>query len=267
MDLFSLKGKVAVVTGALGLLGVQHCRALAKAGAHVVVCDLVEADCQVLAAELTTPSLGGGIDVTQPDSIIALRTKILNRWGHIDILVNNAAINDKFEDPALAAHQSQFEHYPLEMWQQSLAVNITGVFLCAQIIGAQMAKQQAGSIINIASTYGLVGPNQALYQTSDGEQPFFKSPVYPTTKGAVIAFTKYLATYWAGVGVRVNSLTPGGVENGQDDYFVRNYAARTPLKRMATPTDYQGALIFLASNASSYMTGANLIVDGGWTAW
>ncbi len=267
MDEFSLDGKVAIVTGALGLLGQPHCQALADYGAKVVVCDLDSSQSRLFAGELPTDSVGVGVDVTSPESIQKLLAAVLDRFGQVDVLINNAAINDMFETPALAAEQSKFENYPLDMWRQSLAVNVTGVFLCSQIIGSQMAKQGHGSIINIASTYGIVGPDQSLYRSLSGRQLFYKSPAYPTTKGAVIAFTRYLAAYWGQAGVRVNALSPGGVENGQDDYFISNYAARTPLKRMARPTDYKGAILFLASDASSYMTGANLVVDGGWTAW
>ena len=267
LELFSLKNKVAIVTGALGLIGKNHCLALADAGANIVVCDLDESKCNEFASSLSTKSIGVGVDITNKSSVENLRDKTLSEFGRIDILVNNAAINDMFGNSQAATEQSMFENYPLEMWQKSMDVNVTGTFLCSQIIGSEMAKSGKGSIINVASTYGLVGPDQSIYKKPDGSQSFYKSPAYSATKGAIVNFTRFLATYWGNKGVRVNTLTPGGVENNQDEYFVNNYSSKTPLGRMAQPTDYKGAIIFLASDASSYMTGANLIVDGGWTAW
>ncbi len=266
MNLFSLKDKVAIVTGSLGLIGKEHCRALADAGANVVVSDLDEDKCREFALTLTPDALGAGADVSDAASVGSLLKKTLDRFGRVNILLNNAAVNEKFEDPLLASEMSQFEHFPLSQWKKMMDVNVTGVFLCSQIIGSAMAKLGKGSIINVASTYGVVGPDQSIYKTPAGKQAFYKSPAYPVSKGAVISFTRYLAAYWGHCGVRVNTLSPGGVENAQDDFFVKNYSAKTPLGRMAQPSDYRGAVVFLASDASSYMTGANLIVDGGWTA-
>ena len=269
-DAFSLDGRVAIVTGALGLLGREHCRALAKHGANVVATDLDASGCEALAKDLPgggEKHLGFGADITQPAQVASLRDAVLRRFGRMDVLVNNAAVDDKFTNAAAAAELSKFENYPLELFRRSLDVNVVGTFLCSQVLGAEMAKAGRGSIVNIASTYGLVAPDQSIYRRPDGTQSFWKSAAYPTTKGAVLSFTRFLATYWASRGVRVNALSPGGVENAQDRHFVEAYSARTPLGRMAKPTDYQGALVFLASDASAYMTGANLVVDGGWTTW
>lgn len=266
-ELFSLKGRVAVVTGALGLIGKNHCKALSEAGANVIVCDLNEIKCKEFASTLAEKSLGVGVDITKKESILNLKDEIIKKFSKVDILVNNAALNDSFENPQAAAEQSMFENYPLELWQNSLNVNVTGMFLCSQIIGTMMAERGSGSIINIASTYGISAPDQSIYKNDKGEQTFYKSASYPVAKGAVIMFTKFLAAYWGEKGVRVNTLSPGGVENNQEDFFVKNYSAKTPLGRMARPNDYKGALVFLASDASNYMTGANLVVDGGWTSW
>ncbi|AYL96167.1 SDR family oxidoreductase [Mucilaginibacter celer] len=266
MELFSLKGKTAVVTGALGLIGQKHCEALAAAGANVVVADLGAEQTALFAAQLGDNHLGIEVDVTSKESLIDALNAVLNKYDSVDILVNNAAINDKFENPAMAKELSAFENYPLEAFQLSLNVNITGVFLCSQVFGTQMSLQRSGSIINIASTYGIVGPDQTIYRDAQGKQTFYKSAAYPVTKGAIINFTRFLAAYWGHTGVRVNTLSPGGVEAGQTGDFINNYSAKTLLGRMAKASDYQGALIFLASEASAYMTGANLVVDGGWTA-
>jgi NAD(P)-dependent dehydrogenase (short-subunit alcohol dehydrogenase family) len=265
-NLFSLKNKTAIVTGALGLLGKKHCEALAQAGANVVVADMNEAACIAFAGGLGKQHSGLKVDVTSESSLKNARDQVLTRYGSIDVLVNNAAINDMFENPGMAKELSAFENYPLDAFKKSLDVNVTGVFLASQVFGAVMAEQHSGSIINIASTYGIVGPDQSIYRNECGEQTFYKSPVYPVTKGAVVNFTRFLAAYWGNRGVRVNTLSPGGVENAQNEFFIQNYSSKTLLGRMAQPNDYQGALVFLASDASAYMTGANLVVDGGWTA-
>ncbi|AUX43719.1 short-chain dehydrogenase [Sorangium cellulosum] len=264
--LFSLEGRVAIVTGALGLLGRHHCRALRDAGATVLATDLDHEACERFAAEAGLAA-GLGADITRRPAIERLSDAALARFDRIDVLVNNAAVNDKFESPSASAELSRFENYPIELWQRALDVNVTGTFLCCQVIGAHMARRRRGSIVNIASTYGVVAPDQAIYRRPDGTQSFYKSAAYPATKGAVLALTRFAAAYWGASGVRVNAISPGGVEAGQDGYFIENYARKTPLGRMAQPGELAGALVFLASDASSYVTGANLLVDGGFTAW
>lgn len=267
MKEFDLENKTAVVTGALGLIGKWHCNALAEAGANVVVVDLDENKCSEFAENLSGKSIGMCMDITDKTSVQQAFEKTVEKFGKVDILVNNAAINDMVEDPKAQLELSKFENYPLHLWEKSIEVNLTGAFLCSQVFGAQMAENKKGSIINIASTYGIVAPDQSLYQDKNGEQFYYKPPAYSVTKGAIISLTKYLAAYWGRDGVRVNTLSPGGVKNSQSEEFINNYSKRTPLNRMAEATDYKGALVFLASDASSYVTGSNLVVDGGWTCW
>jgi len=265
--LFNLEGKTAIVTGATGLLGRQHCIALSEAGANIIVCDLNLELCEEVAESLLTKSIAVKIDITNYESILRLKELVLINFNKIDILVNNAAINDMVENPVSALESSKFENYPLDLFRKVIDVNVTGMFITSQILGSEMAENGGGSIINIASTYGIVAPDQSLYKDKEGNQNFFKSAAYPTAKGAVISFTKFLAAYWGNKNVRVNALSPGGVLNNQDEYFVENYSKRTPLGRMANADDYKGALIYLASDASSYVTGSNVVVDGGWTIW
>lgn len=267
MNDFDLTGKVIVVTGAGGLLGIEHCRALADAGGTVVAADIDPDAAQAAVAQIGDSARSVALDVTDPRSAASVLADVIRHEGRLDVLVNNAAINDKFEDPQQAAELSKFENYPIEQWRRSVDVNLTGVFVCCQVFGAHLAESGGGSIINVASTYGIVGPDQSIYRTETGEQAFFKPPAYSATKGGVIALTRFLAAYWGAAGVRVNTLTPGGVEAGQDEWFVARYSRRTPLGRMADRTDYRGAMVYLASDASRYMTGSNLIVDGGWTSW
>ena len=264
---FDLRGKTIVVTGAAGLLGRQHCLALAEAGALVGVSDLDEDRCHAVAADLPGEAIVLPMDITDERAVQEACQRLESHTGAIHGLVNNGAINDMFEDPTTAGDQSRCENYPLEMFRRSLEVNVLGSFICARNFGEAMVRAGGGSIVNVGSTYGMVGPDQSLYRDDEGHQQFYKSPSYPVTKGAVLQLTRYLATWYGPRGVRVNTLTPGGVKNGQDAFFVRQYESRTPLGRMARPTDYRGALVFLLSDAADYVTGSNLVVDGGWTAW
>ncbi len=261
---FSLSGKIAVVTGANGLLGLQHCIALAEAGAHVIAADIERCHDDIFPEQIRHQISTIRLDVTDSASLSSVRERIVSQYGTIDILVNNAAINDMVEKRDNHI-QGSFEDYPLYVWKKVLDVNVTGVFLCCQYLGSVMAQQKSGSIINIASTYGVVAPDQSIYLKKNGERLMWKSPVYPTSKGAVIQFTKYLAAYWGEKNIRVNCISPGGVFAYQDEDFVENYSKKTPLGRMANKEDYKVALVLLASDASSYVSGANLIVDGGWT--
>ena len=269
---FDLNGRAAIVTGGVGLLGAEFCRTLAEAGAAVVVVDLNASASQETADTLTKSgykALAVSADITKPDSVNAMVEKVTSEFGRIDILVNSAALDPKFDPDAAkkGIAPGAFEDYPLDDWNAALNVNLTGTFLVTQACVKQMIEQKKkGSIINICSTYGLNGPDQNLY-VKDGERVAFKPVYYTVTKAGVMGFTKYLAAYYAGTEIRVNALTPGGVFNNHEEYFVKNYSAKTIMGRMANKDEMNGALLFLASDASSYMTGNNIVVDGGWTAW
>ncbi len=269
---FDLTGRVAIVTGGVGLLGAEFCRTLAEAGASVVVVDLNASASQAVTDSLTKggyKALAVPTDITQPDSVNALIEKTLSTFGRLDILVNSAALDPKFDPDAVnkGITPGAFEDYPLDLWNSALNVNLTGMFLMTQACVKPMIEQgKKGSIINICSTYGLNGPDQRIY-IKDGKRVAFKPVYYTVTKAGVMGFTKYLAAYYAGTDIRVNALTPGGVFNNHEDYFVKNYSAKTIIGRMAQKDEMNGALLFLASDASCYMTGNNVVVDGGWTAW
>jgi 2-deoxy-D-gluconate 3-dehydrogenase len=269
---FDLTGRVAVVTGGVGLLGAEFCRTLAEAGAAVAIVDLNASASQEMADALTKSgyqALAIPTDIANPDSVSSMVETVTATFGHLEIVVNGAALDPKFDPEAIkkGITPGAFEDYPLDQWNAALNVNLTGMFLVTQACVKQMlAQEKKGSIINICSTYGLNGPDQRIY-IKDDERVAFKPVYYTVTKAGVLGFTKYLAAYYAGTEIRVNALTPGGVFNNHDDYFVKNYSAKTILGRMAKKDEMNGALLFLASDASSYMTGNNLIVDGGWTAW
>jgi len=271
-DKFDLKGRVGIVTGGGGQLGAEFCRTLVEAGAAVIVADLSLQNAERVAQSLTTSgyqAIAFALDITSPESSRDLVAETLSRFGRLDILVNSAALDPKFDPDAAAKGitPGAFEDYPLDLWNSALNVNLTGMFLVTQAcVKPMLAQGKKGSIINICSTYGLNGPDQRIY-IKDGKRVAFKPVYYTTTKAGVMGFTKYLAAYYAGTDIRVNALTPGGVFNNHEDYFVKNYSAKTIMGRMANKDEMNGALLFLASDASSYMTGNNVIVDGGWTAW
>ena len=269
---FNLSEKVAVVTGGCGLLGTEFTKALVSAGAKVVIGDINNDQVSIVKDEITRKFKSSEIsafqlNVTDSQSIGDFLGQIEKIHGRIDILVNSAAIDPKFEKESELSEFTRFENFPLNAWNESLDVNLTGAFQMTQAVCKIMEKTGKGSIINIGSNYGLVGPDQRLYKRKGETKQPYKPVIYSVCKAALIGFTKYLAGYYAGTEIRVNMLTPAGVFNNHDDEFVEKYSARTILGRMSEKDEYWGSVIFLASDASSYMTGANLIVDGGWTTF
>ncbi|MBH5401197.1 SDR family oxidoreductase [Bradyrhizobium sp. CNPSo 4010] len=272
---YDLTGRTALVTGAGGLLGRQHVVALSEAGARVVVTEvgLAQAEAAVAALEQTAPSadlIALAIDVTTLDSVHAAHEQLSGRGVSIDILVNNAAIDPKVTSAPGVMHSSRFEAFPVPQWQTEIAVGLTGAMLCAQVFGSAMASRGRGVILNIASDLGVIAPDQRLYRqpqvTREEEQPV-KPVTYSVIKHGLIGLTKYLATYWAERGVRVNAISPGGVFNNQDPAFVERLTRLIPMGRMAKVDEYRAAVQFLCSDASSYMTGQNLVMDGGRSVW
>lgn len=269
-DRFDLTGRTAIVTGGGGILGRGFCEVLAAHGANVAVFDVNEsaAASSADALQQSAPdarTLAVACDVSSPQSVADAVSRVVEAFGSIDILHNNAAT----KTGNLADFFAPFEEYRLDTWREIMGVNIDGMFLMAQAVGRQMLAQgRGGSIIQTASIYGVVAPDQRIYEGSQYlGRPINTPAVYSASKAAVIGLTRYLASYWGAQGIRVNTLTPGGVESGQNDVFSRKYSARVPLARMARADEMQSALLFLASDASSYMTGQNLIVDGGLTCW
>lgn len=270
--IWRLDGRVVVITGAAGMLGEMHAEAVAEAGGVPVLLDLRIARGDEVAQRLQEKygvnAWAVQADVTQKASLVEARDEILDRYGRIDVLVNNAAIDSKVGAGGTVAGM-RFENLSVEQWAQELAVGLTGALLCCQIFGTGMAVQQSGVIVNISSDLGLIAPDQRLYRKSgldDSEQPV-KPVTYSVIKHGLIGLTRYLATYWADRHVRVNALAPGGVRTNQPEEFVQKLSSLIPLGRMARRDEYKGALVFLASDASSYMTGATLVVDGGRSCW
>jgi NAD(P)-dependent dehydrogenase (short-subunit alcohol dehydrogenase family) len=271
LEIFDLKGRVGVIVGGAGKMGQEFARILSLAGAHVVIADLDENACKEIADRIGSETgrrlQGLGCDVSNQEQVLHLFDHIDREIGKLDFLISNVMSKPM-------GYYKTFENYSVETWRRVLDVNLTGTFLCCQQAGGLMRKKKQGSIVITSSIYGLVGPDHRLYEncTSDrnpygGKEPLSSPGVYAASKGGLVAFARYLATLLAPDGIRVNVLTPGGVYDGQEVSFHQEYVKRTPLGRMAVWSDYNGAILFLVSDASRYMTGANLIIDGGWTAW
>lgn len=265
--LFDLSNKSIILTGSAGRLGTNFAHILGDAGANLILVDIDEKRNKKLEKTITKKfrikTLSSNANITEKIELEELCKEILKKFGKIDGLVNNA-----FYSPRSNIRKSamKFEEYPSDLWTSVISVNLTGVFLCCQVFGKIMSKQKTGgSIVNISSIYGINGADQRIYGNSELNSP----PSYAASKGAIVNFTRYLAAYWNRKNIRVNTMTLGGVldESYMNKKFIKNYSEKTMVGRMANNDEYNGALLFLLSNASSYMTGANLVLDGGWSAW
>jgi NAD(P)-dependent dehydrogenase (short-subunit alcohol dehydrogenase family) len=269
---FDLTGRVAIITGGTGLLGQQHAEAVAHAGGIPVLADIrvnmIDTHSPDWKTRFGEKACAIQTDITDPGSVKNLLQQVLAEFGQIDILINNAANNPKMENK-VDVEFSRLEYFPLEQWDADLNVGLKGAFLCSQIIGAEMARRKQGVIVNVASDLAVIAPDQRLYRKpglSEDQQPV-KPVTYSVVKTGLIGLTRYLATYWADCGIRVNAISPGGVYNNQPEDFVQRLTGLIPLGRMANSNEYQAAILFLCSDASSYMTGTNLVIDGGRSCW
>lgn len=272
-EMFDLTGKVVVITGGAGFLGVKHAETIASFGGTPVILDLHEESIIRCVDHLNTTyhtgALGYLVDITQENQVKAVCRTICTHYGAVDVLINNAANNPTVNAKGEMKNTSRLENFSIELWNQDIAVGLTGSFLCAKYFGHAMARSGRGSIINISSDLGIIAPDQRLYRTEgvSEEMQNVKPVTYSVVKTGLIGLTRYLATYWADKGVRCNALCPGGVFNEQGEGFLSRINKLIPMGRMAHPDELSGAIIFLASGASSYMNGAVLVMDGGRTCW
>ncbi|MDE6945683.1 MAG: SDR family oxidoreductase [Anaeroplasmataceae bacterium] len=275
VDKFYIKDKVVVITGGAGLLGLKHAEAVIEGKGIPVLIDVSETAIahaeNYLKEKYGTENKRNGYvaDITKREAIEQIAKKLLEQYGHIDVLINNAANNPKVETDSTNMKAIQFENFPLQIWLDDLAVGLTGSFICSQVFGDIMAKQGHGVILNISSDLGIIAPDQRIYRKeglADDEQSV-KPVTYSVIKHGLIGLTKYLSTYYAEKGVRANTLCPAGVYNGQNDEFVQKLTNLIPMGRMADADEYKGTILYLISDASSYMTGSTIIVDGGRTCW
>ena len=272
-DLFSLKGKYNLITGASGLLGLKHAEAIALAKGNLVLTDidteLLSSVCKFIKETYQVECLYFSMDVTNESSVEFVNSQLNSNDIFVDILINNAARNPKVEAKNTNLLNNRLESLDLNSWNNDLAVGLTGSVICAKIFGTKMAERNFGNIINISSDLGIIAPDQRLYRDENKpeSQQNVKPLSYSVIKHGLIGLTKYLSTYWLNKNIRSNALSPGGVFNHQDDIFLNRIKERIPFGRMASANEYQAAIIFLASEASSYMNGANLVIDGGRSVW
>lgn len=262
-NLFNLEGLTALITGGAGLLATEHAIALGNQGASIILADMHEEKCKAAAKKIAAQHIKVSsfyCDVTKKESWENLLQEVKNEFGKIDILINNAGFTNQSKS---AGFDSTFEDFSLEDWNAIMQVNLTGSFLGCQVIGKHMLENNAGSIINMASLYGVVSPHHDIYEGTGISQPV----AYSVSKHGVIGLTKYLAALWAKKNVRVNSITPGGIFNEHTGLFLERFEKLNPIGRMSDKSELRGAIVFLASDASSHVIGHNLIVDGGWTIW
>jgi NAD(P)-dependent dehydrogenase (short-subunit alcohol dehydrogenase family) len=272
-NLFSLSGKIVVITGAVGLLGEKHAEAVAAYGGTPVLLDLSQTAVDLLAEKLNKQyrvnAVGFSVDITNESKVKLVSDEVFKRFGKIDGLVNNAANNPKVEATS-ERNFSRLENFPLNIWEQDIAVGLTGSYLCTKYFGFQISQNKdGGSIVNISSDLGVMAPDQRLYEeegVADSQQNV-KPVTYSVVKSGMIGLTRYIATYWADKNVRCNAMCPGGVENGQSEIFLNKVQSRIPMNRLAQPNEYQGTLLWMLSDASSYLNGAIISVDGGRTTW
>jgi len=271
-DKFRLDDKVAVITGGAGLLGMQHALAIAEAGGTPILWDINKSaainQAKKIRKEFSVPAEGMEIDITDKNSVKYGLGTIVKTFNRLDILINNAANDPKIKKGSRKI-MTRFEDFTLELWNKDIAVGLTGAFICSQAIGTYMAAHRKGVILNIGSDLSIISPDQRLYRQPNLSKynQSVKPVSYSVIKHGILGLTKYLATYWAAENIRVNALCPAGVYDNQPEEFVNKLAQLIPMGRMATVGDYKGAIIFLCSEASSYMTGACLIMDGGRTVW
>lgn len=274
LEKFMIRGKVCVITGGAGLMGDSHAKAVLTGGG---IAALIDVDAQKLDEEKLRLKKSYGnpqvelyvADITDLGQLTKVRDDLVRKYGHIDILINNAANNPKIEKDSSNMGALRFYNFPLKIWNEDIQVGLTGAFLCAQVFGKQMEEQGSGVILNISSDLGIIAPDQRIYR-KDGlpeEKQTVKPVTYSVIKHGLIGLTKYLATYWAGVGIRCNAVCPAGIENGQDEEFVRKLTNLVPMGRMAKKDEYQSTVLYLISDASAYMTGSIVVIDGGRTCW